>query len=256
MRDRLPRVIGRIGTLRARATKPEGYAGWMRDPRSGLWVRRTKSKNMVVLAGLTAMFKWIQYGHADQGGSLRYMAVGTGKTTPAKSDVALVTENTRVAIDSWDNTNIASDPVVMIATRMFLTTEANAALMECGLFEASSGAPMFCRGLFGTGLITDATAANPVSIESVGHDLADGDKIEITGVEGMTELNNNQYFVDVQDVDNFELYSDAALTTPVDGSAYTPYTDASPNTATWKVVIPKTSAETLTVNYSLSIAAD
>ncbi len=254
MRDRM-RVIGRINTLRAAKEQPAGK-GWARDPKTGLWVRRTSSKNMVVLAGLSAMFSWIQYGHANAGGTIRYMGVGTGSTTPAKGDTALVAEEERLEIDSWDNTNIASDPVVMIATKLFLTSEANANLMECALFKNSSGAPMFCRGLFGSGLITDATAANPVSIESVGHGLSDGDKILIAGVEGMTELNNNTYFVDVQDAANFELYSDAALSIPVDGSGFGAYEDASPNTATFKVEIPKTNAETLTVTYSLSIAAD
>jgi len=202
------------------------------------------------------MAKSIQYGNADAGGTLRYIGTGTGYTYPAKGDTALVAETLRAEIDSWTNTNIASDPVVMIATKMFLTTEANAALMECGLFKASTGAPMFCRGLFGYGLITNATQADPVVIESVGHGLADGDKILIEAVEGMTELNGNAYYVDVLTGDTFGLYTDAALSASVNGTGFTAYTDASPNNATWKKIIPKTSAETLTVTYSLTFPAD
>lgn len=247
-------VMGRIQTIRA--TRDPVGAGWVRDPASGLWIRRTRSRNMVVLAGLSAMATWIQYGHANQGGSLRYLGVGTGFTTPAKGDTALVSEVLRVEIASWDNTNIAADPVVMIASYLFTTAQANAALMEAGLFKASTGAPMFSRGLFGSGLITDATKANPVVIESAGHGLTDGDKIYIAGVEGMTDLNGNAYFVDSKTSSTFELYSDAALTTPVDGTGFGAYTDASPNTAEWKTIIPKTSAETLTVTYSLTFPAD
>lgn len=253
LRDGL-RVIGRIRTVR-RTASPVG-AGWRLDRRSGLWVRETHSKNMVVLAGLSMMAKSIQYGNADAGATIRYMAVGTGYTAPAKANTALVAEVERLAIDSWDNTNIAADPVVMIASKLFLTTEANGALMECGLFKAAAGAPMFCRGLFGYGLITNATQDNPVVIESLGHGLSDGDKVLIEGVEGMTELNDNAYFVNQLTSSTFSLYTDAALSAPVDGSGFTPYTDASPNTATWKTIIPKTSAETLTVTYGLTFPAD
>jgi hypothetical protein len=238
-----------------RSADPSG-AGWARDPATGLWLRRTRGSNMIVLAGLSFMAKSIQYGHADAGGTLRYMAVGTGYTAPAKDDTALVAELLRVEIESWDNANIDSDPVVMIASKLFLTSQANGALMECGLFKASTGTPMFCRGLFGTGLITNATQADPVVIESLDHGLADGDKILIEGVAGMTELNNNTYFVDQLDGDTFALYTDAGLTAAVDGTGYGAYEDASPNTAAWKTIIPKTSAETLTVTYSLTFPAD
>lgn len=253
MKDKI-RVIGMIQTVLA-TERPQGK-GWQRNPRTGLYERRSSSKNMIVLAGLSMMAKSIQYGHANSGETIRYMGVGTGFTTPAKANTALVAEVERLEIDSWDNTNIAADPVVMIATKLFLTTEAIGNLMECGLFQESTGAPMFCRGLFGIGLVTNATQAEPVIVESAGHGLVDGDKVYFEGVEGMTDLNGNAYFVDQQNASTFALYSDAALSVPVDGTGFGAYTDASPNTATWKKVIPKTSAETLTVNYSLTFPAD
>lgn len=252
MRDHA-RVMGRIETVRSRR---EPGRGWVFDRKSGLYLKRTASKNIVTLAGLSMMAKSIQYGNADAGATIRYIGVGTGYTTPAKGNTALVAETLRVAIDSWDNANIAADPVVMIASRLFLTSEANAALMECGLFKSPTGAPMFCRGLFGYGLITNATQADPVVIESAGHGLSDGDKIYIAGVEGMTDLNGNAYWVNQLNANTFELYSDAGLTTSVDGTGFGAYTDASPNTAEWKTIIPKTSAETLTVTYSLTFPAD
>lgn len=253
MKDKA-RVIGKIEAILA-TERPQGK-GWKLDPKSGLYLRRSINKNMVVLPGLAFMAKSIQYGHADAGGTLRYMGVGTGYTTPAKDDTALVNQVVRLEIDSWDNTDIDADPVVMIATRLFLTTEGNGNLMEAGLFKASTGAPMFCRGLFGYGTISDVTQDNPALVTSVGHGLTDGDLIFIENVAGMTELNDNPYYVDVQSDDTFELYSDAGLTTPIDSGGYGAYSEASPDADTWKKIIPKTVAETLTVNYSLTFPAE
>lgn len=250
MKDRLMKIKGRIRTIR-RTHHPRG-AGWLFNPQSGLWERRSRGRNMIVLAGLGMMAKSIQYGNADAGKTIRYMAVGTGYTAPAKAQTALVTELLRVAIDSWDNTDIASDPVVMIATYLFDTGEANDDLMEAGLFQESTGAPMFCRGLFGNGTITGASKADPCVITSTGHGLSDGDKVLIEAVGGMTELNGNAYFVDQLGPDTFALYTDEGLTVSVDSSAYTDYTTG----GTWKLIIPKTSDDTLTVNYSLTFPAD
>lgn len=255
--DKAPRPRGSIQTIRHWVEEiPPPGAGWIRDPHTGLWFRTNFNKNMIVLAGFSMAAKSIQYGHADQGKSIRYIEVGTGSTSPTKSDTALVSALLRVEIDSWDNTDIASDPIVMIATKLFTTAQANDALMECGLFQESSGAPMYCRGLLGYGLISGATNADPCVITSTAHGLSDGDKIYIENVAGMTELNNNSYFIDKLDANSFALYSDADLTTSIDSSAYGVYSEASPDLDTWKLIIPKTTSETLTINYSLSYPAD
>jgi hypothetical protein len=211
---------------------------------------------MIVLAGLSMMAKAIQYGHADAGKTLRYVAVGGGTAIPTKSDTALGSEVERLEADSWDNTDIAADPVVMIATKLYDTTEANGALYEAGLFQESSGAPMFCRGLFSYSTISNITQADPAVVTSTAHGLSDSDKILVENVAGMTEVNNNTYFVDVLTADTFALYSDAALTTAVDSSGYGAYSTGSPDTDTWKLEIPKTTSETLTVNYSLTFPVE
>lgn len=51
-----------------------------------------------------------------------------------------------------------------------------------------------------------------------------GDRVKITSVGGMTELNGNKYYAKPLTYNTFELYSDSALTTPIDSSAYTAYT--------------------------------
>lgn len=76
----------------------------------------------------------------------------------------------------------------------------------------------------GAATISGATQANPVVITtSAAHGFGDGQKVTITDVVGMTELNSNSYFVDTLTIDTFALYSDAGLTSTVDGTAYTAY---------------------------------
>lgn len=224
---------------------------WNRRADSGLLVESSYHKNVVVLAGLSMTAKSIQHGHADQGKSIRYLALGTGETNPSKSDTALVTELTRKEYDTWDNTNIAGDPVVMIFEVLFGTSEGNGTLTEAGLFQESSGAPMFCRSFFGYGLITAATKTNPVRITSANHGLADSYNIKIRNVGGMVELNGNTYYVDVIDANTFDLYSDAGLTTSVDGTGYSAYTSG----GEWFRRIIKTSSETLSCAYTLTFPA-
>ena len=72
--------------------------------------------------------------------------------------------------------------------------------------------------------ITGATQANPVVITSAGHSLINGAHIKITGVEGMTELNNNSYYAKKLTADTFSLHTDLAVTANVDGTGFTAYT--------------------------------
>jgi len=72
--------------------------------------------------------------------------------------------------------------------------------------------------------ITNATGANPVVITTgSNHGLADGELINITGVVGMTELNNKVFYIDVLSANTFALYTDSGLTASVNGAAYTAY---------------------------------
>jgi hypothetical protein len=68
----------------------------------------------------------------------------------------------------------------------------------------------------------------------------------------MTELNDNAYYVDVLTGSTLGLYSDSDLSASVDTQGYGAYTSG----GTIKTIIPKSSSETLTVNYSLEFPAD
>ena len=71
-----------------------------------------------------------------------------------------------------------------------------------------------------TGIIQDTTAR----ATSVNHGLQDGRKIIINDVVGMTEINGLVLYIDVISVNTFDLYTDAALTTPLDSTGFTTYT--------------------------------
>ena len=65
--------------------------------------------------------------------------------------------------------------------------------------------------------ITGATQANPVVITLPNHGFANGDRIRITGVGGMTEINDKNFTVANRTEDTFELQG-------IDGTGYTAYT--------------------------------
>ena len=71
--------------------------------------------------------------------------------------------------------------------------------------------------------ITGITKANPVVVTATAHGLSNGDRIDISDVVGMTELNGNRYKIANKTDNTFELidYDDE---TNVDGTAFTTYT--------------------------------
>ena len=73
------------------------------------------------------------------------------------------------------------------------------------------------------GAITGATSANPIVITSNLHELYNGARVLITGVVGMTELNNNKYYVGAVTANTFSLYTDSALTSAVNSTTFTAY---------------------------------
>ena len=65
--------------------------------------------------------------------------------------------------------------------------------------------------------ITGATQTNPVNLTIVGHGMTTGKALQVSGVVGMTQLNDQIHTVTVVDADHVTLNG-------VDGTAFTPYT--------------------------------
>jgi len=73
--------------------------------------------------------------------------------------------------------------------------------------------------------IDTPTNGNRVIVSTtVDHGYANRDKIYIENVGGMTEINNNYYYVSVLSPASFVLYNDWSLTDRVDGSGFAAYT--------------------------------
>ena len=73
--------------------------------------------------------------------------------------------------------------------------------------------------------ISNASQTNPVVITTSSDNFfTDSDLVTITNVSGMTQLNGNSYYANVLTSNTFSLYSDSALTIPVNGTGYGAYT--------------------------------
>ena len=75
--------------------------------------------------------------------AMTHMAVGTGTTTAAASQTALVTENDRNTLTS---TTVTANAIAYVCT--WAAGDATAVLTEAGIFNASSGGDMLCRTVF------------------------------------------------------------------------------------------------------------
>ena len=72
--------------------------------------------------------------------------------------------------------------------------------------------------------ISDATRANPVVVTITGHGYSNGDLVQnISGIVGMTQLNGQSYYANNITANTVELYTDAGLTTTLDGTAFSAY---------------------------------
>ena len=83
--------------------------------------------------------------------------------------------------------------------------------------------------------VTDATAANPVVVTTnTAHGFTEGTPVTLTDIVGMTQLNGNEYFMDILTSNTFALYTDEALSASLDGTAFTAYTSGGVATAEYQ----------------------
>ena len=80
--------------------------------------------------------------------------------------------------------------------------------------------------------ISDITRSNPAVVSTTNaHGFTEGIAVTITDVSGMTELNGNEYFMDILTSTTFALYQDSNLTTPLDSTGFTLYSSGGVATA-------------------------
>jgi len=78
--------------------------------------------------------------------------------------------------------------------------------------------------------ITNVSLTNPVAITAPGHNLTTGTAIKLFNIDGATGLNDVVYYVGTPTTSTFVLYSDVLITTPIDGTGFTPYVSGTTGT--------------------------
>jgi len=124
-------------------------------------------------------------------------------------------------ISNGDNTNynitIGATADYMISIAMAGSSAGNGKIYEVDTFEiAASG-----------DAVSGATQANPCVVTATGHSFSNGNRVKISGIGGMTELNGQIYTVAAAGANDFTLNDDNAG--GIDSTGYGAY--ATPGTA-------------------------
>jgi hypothetical protein len=90
------------------------------------------------------------------------------------------------------------------------------AYLKRGVINKRQGKQLFARFSTAQGLITSISQANPAVVTQVNHGFLTGQQIYISGVNGMTQINNRVYTITFIDPDTYSLDG-------VDSTAYTAY---------------------------------
>ena len=98
--------------------------------------------------------------------------------------------------------------------------------------------------------ISGATQANPVVITATGHSYDNGDEISITGVVGMTELNNKRYLVANKTTNTFEITDVDG--TNINGTGFTAYTSGGVANRVYEISTPYLTAELFDIKFAQS----
>lgn len=155
-------------------------------------------------------------------------AAGYARQTITGLTITLDDANDRSVMD-FNDVDFGSLPsgqtVSGVVFYEYIVNDASSPLINFidGKIKVSAAAPLAAASLSGT--ITGATQANPVVITSAGHSLQNGQQVYITGVAGMTEINNQLYTVGGVTSTTFQL-------TGINGTAFTAYTSG----GTWNQV--------------------
>lgn len=99
--------------------------------------------------------------------------------------------------------------------------------------------------------ITGATQANPVVITASSHGYSNGDEVYISGVGGMTEINQKRYVVANKTTNTFEL-TDQVTGNNIDGSGFSAYTSGGTVAKVYEISTPYAQADLLELKYEQS----
>ena len=99
--------------------------------------------------------------------------------------------------------------------------------------------------------ITAITQANPAVVTIVGHGLASNEEVYITGVSGMTQINNRNYKITVLTADTFSL-QDMDSTTNINSTSFTAYSSGGTAAEVYQITSPYQEDELFDINFTSS----
>lgn len=103
--------------------------------------------------------------------------------------------------------------------------------------------------------ISAITQANPARVTTTNaHNFTEGTPVTIVDVVGMTNLNGNEYFMNVIDGNNFDLYTDDLLSTTLDSTGFPAYVSGGVATADYGGA--KQAFKTIRVSGQTDVVAD
>ena len=100
--------------------------------------------NLVVTAGK----EWVADRMSDANTVMTHMAIGTGSTTAVVGDTTLDTELDRNTLTS---TTVTNNAIAYVCS--WAAGDGTGAIIEAGLFDASSGGDMLARTVFTSGVV-------------------------------------------------------------------------------------------------------
>jgi hypothetical protein len=123
--------------------KPTGQLKIVLRDKDGNIKSEKIEKNLVVTAGLNYIAA--RMTDTSEPTDMSHMAVGTGTTSAAAGQTALVTESARVALTGGEG---APSTNTIVYTATFAAGTGTGALTEAAVLNASSSGTMLCRTVF------------------------------------------------------------------------------------------------------------
>lgn len=175
-----------------------------------------------LITGEDAIFNGIQVGQGYNntllGGGINNIVIA-GTATPTSNSFPNGQENINIGYSSLQGIGTAYKSIAIgrYAASTGTLLQNTIAIGDSALMNIGTTQTQF------VGTITSATTATPVVITVDNHNLASGTLIHVNYVDGMTELNNNDYYVSVLTSSTLALYTNNILGTSLDGSTFGTY---------------------------------
>jgi len=151
---------------------------------------------------------------------------------------------------AWTLTTITFEPEQAFPTGLSVTV--NTTGTETDRYKVTAVASETSEeSLTATGVtqaISGATQANPVVLTLTGHPYLDGDEIHVSGIVGMTELNDRRFIIANKTANTVELKDE-------DGTGYTAYSSAGSADLTHYIVTNSAVATDNTITFNETVGA-